>query len=280
MSFSAGRVRGRVAVGARQSRHSLYPPEPWGAAGWTQGAKLLWQGLRPLPSPPSAGGRSSPCLPLHRRPRRLTRGIGSKRYEKLANLVVAFQRMPKRQLRVELIAVAPSIASTREIAVCDEFGHDALGGTFGNAHFSGDIAQPHPGIFGNAQQNVRVISEEGPVGHLLIIDDTRYAIHAIVSMYYSVFIKEGWRSQESPRRYPPVSAPFPLGSRNVPRDGTLYQTPNHQSMPKLTGISHGVEGCREGTRRHRVSIHSRDLSNERRIEYARRRHRERAAAQA
>ena len=41
MSFSAGRVRGRVAVGARQSRHSLYPPEPWGAAGWTQGAKLL-----------------------------------------------------------------------------------------------------------------------------------------------------------------------------------------------------------------------------------------------
>lgn len=41
MSFSAGHVRGRVAVGARQSRHSLYPPEPWGDAGWTQGAKLL-----------------------------------------------------------------------------------------------------------------------------------------------------------------------------------------------------------------------------------------------
>ena len=120
--------------------------------------------------------------------------VGSKHYEKLANLVVAFQGMPKWQLWVELIAVAPSIASTREIAVCDEFGDDALGGTFGNAHFSCDIAQPYSGIFGNAQQNVRVISEKGPVGHLLIIDDTRYAIHAIVSMYYSVCIEEGWRS--------------------------------------------------------------------------------------
>ena len=115
--------------------------------------------------------------------------VGSKHSEKLTNLVVAFQGMPKRQLWVELIAVAPSIAATREIAVCDEFSDDALGGTFGNAHFSCDIAQPYSGIFRNAQQNVRVISEKGPVGHLLIIADTRPTIHAIVSMYYSACIE-------------------------------------------------------------------------------------------
>ena len=101
------------------------------------------------------------------RPRRLNTVLGPKRYEKLADLVVAFQGMAKRQLWVELIAVAPSIALTSEIAVCDEFGDDALSGTFGNAHCYCDIAQSYPGIFGNAQQNVRVISQKSPVGHFL-----------------------------------------------------------------------------------------------------------------
>lgn len=119
--------------------------------------------------------------------------FGSKRREKFANLVVAFQGMPKRQLRVELVAVAPPIASTREIAVCDEFCDDALAGTFGNAHGFGDIPQPHTGIFGNTQQNMRVISEKGPVGHLPSIEDIRYAIHAILSTCHSICPTEGWR---------------------------------------------------------------------------------------
>ena len=46
-------------------------------------------------------------------------------------------------------------------------------GTFDYAHFSCDIAKPHPGIFGGAQQNVRVISDKGPVVHLLIINFAR-----------------------------------------------------------------------------------------------------------
>jgi hypothetical protein len=98
-------------------------------------------------------------------------------------LVVAFQGMPQRKLWVELIAVAPSIASTREITICDEFGDDALGGALGDAHLHCDIAHPNPGVLGNAEQNVCVISEKGPVGHFPIIDDTRSSIHAIVSLY-------------------------------------------------------------------------------------------------
>ena len=108
---------------------------------------------------------------------------GSKRCEKLANVVVAFQWMPQRPFRVELITVAPSVALTREITIGDEFGDDALRGSFGDAHLSGDIAQPHPGVVENAEQNVCVIGEKGPVGHCFIIGDTRSTIHAIVVTY-------------------------------------------------------------------------------------------------
>lgn len=114
---------------------------------------------------------------------RLHTVVRSKRYKQIANLVVVFQWMPKRQLWVELIAVAPPIALTREIAVCDKFSDDALGSPLGNAHCSGDIPQPHPRIFGNTQQKVRVMSEKGPVSHVLTIDDTRYAMQAIASVY-------------------------------------------------------------------------------------------------
>ena len=96
---------------------------------------------------------------------------------------MAFQGMPQRQFRVELIAVAPSITLTREITIGDEFGDDALRGSFGDAHLSGDIAQPHPGVMENAEQNVCVIGEKGPVGHRLSIGDTRYEIHAMVVTY-------------------------------------------------------------------------------------------------
>ena len=114
--------------------------------------------------------------------------IQSKRSKKLTNFVVSFQGMPKRKLGVELIAVAPSVALTREVAIRDEFGDDALGGAFGDPHFYCDIAQSHAGVLRNAEQNVCVISKKGPGGHRLIIDDTRSAIHASVSTFCSACI--------------------------------------------------------------------------------------------
>ena len=132
------------------------------------------------------------------RPRWLLTLYGSKRSEKLTYFVVSFQGMPERKLGVELIAVAPSVALTREIAICDEFGDDALGGALGDPHLYCDIAQSHPGVLRNAQQNVCVISEKGPCRHRLIIDDTRSAIHASVSAYWSACI-DGLVTMESRR---------------------------------------------------------------------------------
>lgn len=102
--------------------------------------------------------------------------------------MVSFQGMPERKLGVELIAVAPSVALTREVAIRDEFGDDALGGAFGDPHFYCDIAQSHPGVLRNAEQNVCVVSEKGPGGHRFIIDDTRSTMHASVSTYWSACI--------------------------------------------------------------------------------------------
>lgn len=157
--------------------------------------------------------------------------VGSKRYEKLTNLVVAFHGMPQRQFWVELIPVASSVALAREVAVGDKLGDDALGGTFGNAHFCCDIAKPHSGIFGDAQQNVRVISEKGPVGHPLIIDDTRHTKHANGNMYCTAHI-EGLTVATTARRYP-LSLPLlvqnlaTLCERRLPSE-------SRTSVPKLT----------------------------------------------
>jgi len=77
---------------------------------------------------------SGPSTPV-----RLSAVFGPKCLEQFADLVVALQGMPKRQIRVELVAVASSVPLACEVPVCDKFGDDALGGSFGDAHGFGDV---------------------------------------------------------------------------------------------------------------------------------------------
>ena len=77
---------------------------------------------------------------IRREPGRLGAVVGSQCLEQFANLVVALEGMPKRQLRVELVAVAPPVPLAREVPVFHKFGDDALGGAFGDAHRFGDVS--------------------------------------------------------------------------------------------------------------------------------------------
>jgi hypothetical protein len=73
--------------------------------------------------------------------------------------------MPQRQLGVELVFIAPSDTLTRQITVSHEVGHYPLRGALGNTNPFGYVAEPDFGILRNAQQDVRVIGQEGPSGH-------------------------------------------------------------------------------------------------------------------
>jgi len=61
------------------------------------------------------------------------------------------------------ILVAPTNAFGRDVTFGVEVSHDALGGTFGDADADGHIAEAHFRIGRQAEEDVSVIGEEGPV---------------------------------------------------------------------------------------------------------------------
>ena len=74
----------------------------------------------------------------------LRRGLRCRRVtcegaQQFANVMVFLKRMPQRQLRVQVIVIAASVATTREIPVGDELRNDALRGTLGNADGDGHV---------------------------------------------------------------------------------------------------------------------------------------------
>ena len=76
-----------------------------------------------------------------------------------------FDRVSKRQLRVELVFISPSDSYARKVAISDQVGNDALRGALGYANPFGHVAEPDLGVTRNAQQHMRVIGQEGPSGH-------------------------------------------------------------------------------------------------------------------
>jgi hypothetical protein len=53
---------------------------------------------------------------------------------------------------------------SREIAVGDELADDAVGGALGDPDLVADVAQAHAGIAGDAQEDLCVAGQKGPVG--------------------------------------------------------------------------------------------------------------------
>jgi hypothetical protein len=66
-------------------------------------------------------------------------------------------------VRVELVAVATSFANVREIAGRFKVGNDTLNGALGDSDPKGHLALPNLPLSRNAEQDVRVIAQEGPI---------------------------------------------------------------------------------------------------------------------
>ncbi len=100
----------------------------------------------------STGGGPSPRLGLHDG-------------DDLADPVLAIHRVPHGQLGIERVRVASAVARAFEVAGFDQVGHDALGRALGDPDGVGDIADANARIPGDAQQYMRVISQERPALH-------------------------------------------------------------------------------------------------------------------
>lgn len=92
--------------------------------------------------------------------------------EDLAYVVAALERMAQGKIRVELVAVAASLAGALQISGVDEVGDDALRGALGDPHALSDVAVTNALVARHAQQHVSVIGEKGPVRHGQMIRHT------------------------------------------------------------------------------------------------------------
>ena len=63
---------------------------------------------------------------------------------------------------LDLVAVPPPVARAREVARVLELDDDALHGALGDPYLLGDVPDPAIRIPGDAQEDVRVIGQEGP----------------------------------------------------------------------------------------------------------------------
>lgn len=93
--------------------------------------------------------------------------------EDFSDLMVVLDWMSQRKVRPNAVVVAAAIAMTLQVAGRDQLAHDPLGGSFGDPYPDGKVAHTNARIPGDAPQNVGVVGEERPYGHLPILAHTR-----------------------------------------------------------------------------------------------------------
>ncbi len=76
---------------------------------------------------------------------------------------VGFNGVAQGLLRIELIGIAATFALSGEESGGDEFGYDFLDASFGDAHMDGDLPQEHFRLLGEAEQDMGMVGEEGPL---------------------------------------------------------------------------------------------------------------------
>lgn len=64
-----------------------------------------------------------------------------------------------------LVAVATTLALFDDVAAFGQIADDGVRAALGDTQFSGDVAQPHVGIMGDAQESSAVVAEKGPSKH-------------------------------------------------------------------------------------------------------------------
>ncbi len=91
-------------------------------------------------------------------------GRGVDEAEEFADGVGLFDGVAQRPLGVDFVHVPPAHALPGDVAGLYQVAHDALGGSLGDAHPLGDFAQAYARVTRDAEQDVAVVGEEGPIG--------------------------------------------------------------------------------------------------------------------
>ena len=130
----------------------------------------------PEPSPtgilvPGCGrepARRSFSLEDWRRCRKRSRSGGAVRrrrleeVEQVADLTAELRWVTHQTVPVDDVLIAAAEATALEEAGLDQVGDDALDGSLGDPDVDRDISQPHFGITGDAEQDLRVVGDERP----------------------------------------------------------------------------------------------------------------------
>ena len=75
---------------------------------------------------------------------------------------MSLDRVPKRQIGSDLVAIPTTMANPLDVSSFLQLGDDPLNGALGDAYEVSDVAHPHLRLPRNAQEDVRVVGEKGP----------------------------------------------------------------------------------------------------------------------
>src|SRR5690349_12249018 len=95
-----------------------------------------------------------------------TADVGAEQHaQHVADRSFAAHRLPKRQIGLDLVAVASAVLLLHHVAAFGEVGHDAVGRALGDVQGRGDVTQADAGVVGYAHEDPGMVGEEAPVGH-------------------------------------------------------------------------------------------------------------------
>ena len=80
-----------------------------------------------------------------------------------ALIAIAGDRVVNREVGPDRVLIAAAIALTRHIAGVAQLDDDSMHRTLGDSDTVGDLSQPDSGVIGYADQNLRVVGQEGPL---------------------------------------------------------------------------------------------------------------------
>ena len=82
--------------------------------------------------------------------------------EERSDLEVILEGVAEGEVRMDLISVSAADLLVGQVARLLEFGHDPLGGSLGDPDLCCDLAHQDIRVLLDAQQDVRVVGQEGP----------------------------------------------------------------------------------------------------------------------
>src|SRR5690349_291444 len=109
-------------------------------------------------------------------------------------------RFWRREVRLDVVAVAAAVLLLGHVPGLDQAGDDAEGAALGDVQAGRDVAQAYPGVMRDQQQNPRMGGQEGPARHADTLSDSGKFL-LVSRCGYSVVAGSG--------RRPAAAASFP-----------------------------------------------------------------------